>query len=248
MRSGSYSVNPYEVLGVSQDASYAEIQAAYRQHALRWHPDRNPNDEYSSRMMQRVNAAWGILKDEESRAAYDRWERGGETGSGSGDRAQTRTHSSSAPGGGRHTPHQPPPRDVGSEASRVGLPADVDHRFAAFLFDTVFVLVLAIVPIFLLVDVDGTLLQAIYAAVILGLSLLYFTILLAVWSTTLGKRIYGLQVVRRDGSKVGFGRAFCRSVLYYLFVLHLISLPFIAIRRDKRGLHDLICDTKVVYR
>ena len=257
MRSGSYSVNPYEVLGVSQDASYAEIQAAYRQHALRWHPDRNPNDEYSSRMMQRVNAAWGILKDGESRAAYDRWERGGETGSGSGTRAQTpthstraqtRTHSNSASGGGAHTPHQPPPRDVGSEASRVGLPADVDHRFAAFLFDTVFVLVLAIVPIFLLVDVDGTLLQAIYATVILGLSLLYFTILLAVWSTTLGKRIYGLQVVRKDGSKVGIGRALCRSLLYYLFILHLISLPFIAIRRDKRGLHDLICDTKVVYR
>ena len=76
MRPGSFSLNPYEVLGVSPNASNEEIQVAYRQHALRWHPDRNPNDEYSMRMMQRVNAAWSILKDEESRAAYDRWERG----------------------------------------------------------------------------------------------------------------------------------------------------------------------------
>ena len=71
-------MNPYEVLGVSQDASYAEIQAAYRQHALRWHPDRNANDDYAYRMMLRVNAAWEILKDGESRAAYDRWEQSGE--------------------------------------------------------------------------------------------------------------------------------------------------------------------------
>ena len=77
MRRESFSLNPYEVLGVSPNASSKEIQAAYRQHALRWHPDRNPNDEYAMRMMQRVNAAWAILKDEYSRSAYDRGERGG---------------------------------------------------------------------------------------------------------------------------------------------------------------------------
>ena len=62
MRPDSFSLNPYEVLGVPPNASTAEIQVAYRQHALRWHPDRNPNDEYAMRMMQRVNAAWTILK------------------------------------------------------------------------------------------------------------------------------------------------------------------------------------------
>ena len=77
MRRESFSLNPYEVLGVSPNASNKEIQAAYRQHALRWHPDRNPTDDYAMRMMQRVNAAWAILKDEHSRSAYDRWERGG---------------------------------------------------------------------------------------------------------------------------------------------------------------------------
>ena len=68
MRPESFSMNPYEVLGVSPNASNEEIQAAYRQHALRWHPDRNPGDDYALRMMQRVNAAWAILKDEQSRA------------------------------------------------------------------------------------------------------------------------------------------------------------------------------------
>ena len=114
MRSGSFSVNPYEVLGVSQDASYAEIQAAYRQHALRWHPDRNANDDYAYRMMLRVNAAWAILKDEESRAAYDRWEQRGESRSESGTRGWSHRErdAESSHGGGAYRPPGPPPPSV----------------------------------------------------------------------------------------------------------------------------------------
>ena len=79
--------------------------------------------------------------------------------------------------------------------------------------------------------------------------MVYFSIWVAVWSTTLGKLLFGLEVVRNDGSKVGVGRAFARYWCY-LISLSLLGIGFlmIAFRRDKRGLHDLICDTKVVYR
>lgn len=98
MRPESYSLDPYEVQGVSDNASTAEIQAAYRQHALRWHPDRNPNDEYAMRMMQRVNVAWTILKDEHSRAAYDRWDLE-EASTYSGPEAWTHRSPEPSPGG-----------------------------------------------------------------------------------------------------------------------------------------------------
>ena len=78
---------------------------------------------------------------------------------------------------------------------------------------------------------------------------LYFTLFVAAWSATLGKLLFGLEVVRNDGSKVGIGRALCRYLIYYVSLLILgIGFLMIAFRRDKRGLHDLICDTKVVHR
>ena len=81
------------------------------------------------------------------------------------------------------------------------------------------------------------------------LGALYFSILVAAWSATLGKLLFGLEVVRNDGSKVGIGRAFFRYWCYIIsFLLVGIGFLMIAFRRDKRGLHDLICDTKVVYR
>lgn len=81
------------------------------------------------------------------------------------------------------------------------------------------------------------------------LEVLYVTVGVAVWSTTGGKRVLGLYVLRPDGSKVGVGRAFARYFAHtlsamVLFTGHLL----IAIREDKRGLHDLICDTVVVKR
>ena len=76
----------------------------------------------------------------------------------------------------------------------------------------------------------------------------YFSVLVAVWSTTLGKLLFGLKVVRNDGSRIGIGRAFIRNWCYFISLLLLgIGFLMIAFRRDKRGLHDLICDTKVVY-
>lgn len=79
--------------------------------------------------------------------------------------------------------------------------------------------------------------------------LLYHPIAVAVWQTTIGKRLFGLYVLRTDGSRIGTGRALARFLATIVSNLILyIGYLMIGIRRDKRGLHDLICDTKVVKR
>jgi molecular chaperone DnaJ len=57
--------DPYQVLGVSPDASDEEIKQAYRRLAKKYHPDRNPGDEEAARQMQRVNAAYEQIKNPE---------------------------------------------------------------------------------------------------------------------------------------------------------------------------------------
>ncbi len=61
----------YDILGVSPDASMDEIRRAYRQEALKWHPDRN-KDANAPRMMQLINQAWEVLSNRERREVYDR--------------------------------------------------------------------------------------------------------------------------------------------------------------------------------
>jgi molecular chaperone DnaJ len=66
--------DPYQVLGVSRDASDEEIKQAYRRLAKKYHPDRNPGDQEAARQMQRVNAAYEQIKNPEkantSRSGY----------------------------------------------------------------------------------------------------------------------------------------------------------------------------------
>ena len=81
------------------------------------------------------------------------------------------------------------------------------------------------------------------------LSVLYFAVLVAIWRTTVGKRLFGLYVVCSDGSRVGFGRALARALAMILSGLILgIGFLMILFREDSRGLHDLICDTVVASR
>ncbi len=63
----------YTVLGVQRDASADDLKKAYRKLAMQYHPDRNPGDKQSEARFKDVNEAYDVLKDEQKRAAYDRY-------------------------------------------------------------------------------------------------------------------------------------------------------------------------------
>ena len=54
--------DPYQVLGVSRDASDEEIKRAYRKLAKQYHPDTNPGDEYAAKKMKEINDAYDQIK------------------------------------------------------------------------------------------------------------------------------------------------------------------------------------------
>jgi molecular chaperone DnaJ len=63
----------YEVLGVEKNATPDEIRKAYRQAALKHHPDRNQGDAEAAARFKEATEAFGVLSDDEKRAAYDRF-------------------------------------------------------------------------------------------------------------------------------------------------------------------------------
>jgi molecular chaperone DnaJ len=74
----------YEVLGVSREASADDIKKAYRQMALRYHPDRNAGDKGAEERFKEANEAYSVLSDTERRAQYDRFGHAGPAGQGFG--------------------------------------------------------------------------------------------------------------------------------------------------------------------
>ncbi|MET4805690.1 molecular chaperone DnaJ [Limibacillus sp. MBR-115] len=83
----------YETLGVPKGASIDEIKKAYRKLAMKYHPDRNPDSKEAEEKFREANDAYDVLKDEQKRAAYDRFGHaafdgnmgGGPRGGGGGD-------------------------------------------------------------------------------------------------------------------------------------------------------------------
>ena len=81
----------YDTLGVAKGASADDIKRAYRKLAMQFHPDRNPGDKSAEQKFKDVNHAYDILKDEQKRAAYDRFGHaafengGGRPGAGAGE-------------------------------------------------------------------------------------------------------------------------------------------------------------------
>lgn len=63
----------YGVLGVSQTASGDEIKKAYRKLAMKYHPDQNKDNPEAEAKFKEINEAYDVLKDEQKRAAYDRY-------------------------------------------------------------------------------------------------------------------------------------------------------------------------------
>jgi len=63
----------YDILGVSRDASDADLKKAYRKLAMQYHPDRNPDDKEAEAKFKELNEAYDVLKDKDKRAAYDQF-------------------------------------------------------------------------------------------------------------------------------------------------------------------------------
>jgi molecular chaperone DnaJ len=80
----------YATLGVGRDAGADDLKKAYRKLAMKYHPDRNPGDHAAEARFKEINEAYDVLKDEQKRAAYDRFghaafEPGGGPGAGGFD-------------------------------------------------------------------------------------------------------------------------------------------------------------------
>ena len=152
-------------------------------------------------------------------------------------------------------PFDEQPRPYEGNMLRAGRPAGFWIRLVAALIDGLF---LALTSLLLSALWPGTTVaEAVTSedlwttvdSVSVIVASLYYTLTVSIWSTTIGKRIVGIYVLRPNGSRVGVGRAFARYLAAQLSaVLLFAGYLMVAFRSDKRGLHDLICDTVVVYR
>src|SRR5919108_3013030 len=74
----------YSTLGVGKDADLETLKKAYRKLAMQNHPDRNHGDAAAEQKFKEVTEAYDVLKDEQKRAAYDRFGHAAFDGNGRG--------------------------------------------------------------------------------------------------------------------------------------------------------------------
>ncbi|HVJ12050.1 MAG TPA: DnaJ domain-containing protein, partial [Burkholderiales bacterium] len=74
----------YEVLGVNKDASEEDLKKAYRRLAMKWHPDRNPDNPKAEENFKEAKEAYEVLSEPQKRAAYDQFGHAGVSQQGGG--------------------------------------------------------------------------------------------------------------------------------------------------------------------
>jgi uncharacterized RDD family membrane protein YckC len=90
--------------------------------------------------------------------------------------------------------------------------------------------------------------RMLFQLLVLVFTALYETFFVGTWGATPGKMICDLRVVRADGARVSYLRAFCR---YFAKCLNqatfMLGYVIVAFDSEKRGLHDYICSTRVIH-
>jgi uncharacterized RDD family membrane protein YckC len=143
-------------------------------------------------------------------------------------------------------------------ATGAGTPtAGVVTRALAFSLDAL-LLVTGIGGLLVLVAVLGavlgwepfTLVQRLAAVFITTLPLLWLGLNAAMWTMlgrTPGKALFGLRVVRADGTPVGLGRSVVRALGYLISAILLLGFLWVLVDPDRRAWHDRLAGTAVVY-
>jgi molecular chaperone DnaJ len=74
----------YEVLGIGRDIDDAGLKSAYRKLALKYHPDRNPNNQEAEEKFKEAAEAYSVLSDPQKKQIYDTYGHAGLSNAGAG--------------------------------------------------------------------------------------------------------------------------------------------------------------------
>jgi uncharacterized RDD family membrane protein YckC len=141
--------------------------------------------------------------------------------------------------------------------------ASVGIRFAARFVDGLIFIIPFFVVAFLLmpgmlrtVGTGARMFNGTWFLAVILFALFYEVLMLRYWGATLGKMACGLKVVRADRGSLGWGVSFGR---YFMYNVVISAIPFVnwilllttaimaGTDEQKRGLHDRVCDTRVIY-